>query len=156
MSKNELDAILNVYRQCEDFLALGPVSTASKEMVMQDLAFSEQAGGVFCGIHDDNGKMIGVLDYVPGHFEGDPGCAFLELLMIASPARKQGIGKAVVEAFENEIRKNKDITSIRSGVQVNNPDAIKFWLGCGFRIVSGPTLMPDQTTVYGLQKDIHN
>ncbi|MRS02448.1 GNAT family N-acetyltransferase [bacterium] len=100
--------------------------------------------------------MIGVLDYVPSHFEGDPACAFLELLMIAAPARKQGIGKAVVNAFEKEITKIGNITSVRSGVQVNNPDAIKFWLGCGFRIISGPTLMPDQTTVYGLQKDIHS
>lgn len=153
VSNHELDSIFEVYRQCEDFLALGPVALASREMVLQDLSTSEKLGGVFCGIYDAKGDMIGILDYVPSHFEGDPECASLELLMIAAPARKQGVGKAVVKALEKEILKNSRITTIRSGVQVNNPEAIKFWLSCGFHIISGPTLMPDQTTVFGLQKD---
>jgi len=38
--------------------------------------------------------------------------------------------------------------------QVNNPQAVSFWQKYGYRIVSGPTLVPDQTTVFGLRKDI--
>jgi len=81
----ELEAVLEVYRQCEDFLALGPVATASMEMVLNDLEISRGYSGTFCGIYTAKGKMIGVLDYVPRGFEGDPRAADLTLLMIAAP-----------------------------------------------------------------------
>lgn len=151
--KDDLEAILDVYQQCEDFLALGPVSTASMEMVLKDIEISQREGGVFCGIFTANGKMIGVVDYIPSNYKGDPHIAFLSLLMIADSFRKQGIGKAVVEVIENEIRKDAQVMAILSGVQVNNPQAVQFWQKNGYRIVSGPELLPDQTTVFGLQKD---
>ena len=154
ISEGELQAVLNVYQQCEDFLALGPVSTASLEMVLKDIEISEQQEGVFCGIYTPEGNMIGVLDYVPRKWEGDPRSAFLSLLMIAAPFRGQGIGAAIVAAVEKEIKKDTRVTAIRSGVQVNNPQAIKFWRSHDYRIVSGPELMPDQTTVFGLRKEL--
>jgi ribosomal protein S18 acetylase RimI-like enzyme len=153
-SQEDLEAILEVYRQCEDFLALGPVSTASMEMVLKDLEISRDEGGIFCGIFAQDGKMIGVIDYVPENYEGDRKRAYLALLMIGAPYRSQGLGQAVVEAFEDEIRKDGRIKTIVSGVQVNNPQAIKFWLRQGYRIVSGPILHPDQTTAYDLRKDL--
>jgi ribosomal protein S18 acetylase RimI-like enzyme len=152
--QDDLNAVLDVYRQCEDFLALGPVSTASLEMVLKDLEISENEGGTFCGIYAADGTMIGVVDYVPNNWEGDPHAAFLSLLMIAAPFRGQGIGAAIVAAVEKEIEKDTRVTAIRSGVQVNNPQAIKFWQSHGYRIVSGPELMPDQTTVFGLRKEL--
>jgi ribosomal protein S18 acetylase RimI-like enzyme len=152
--EDDLNAVLDVYRQCEDFLALGPVSTASMEMVQKDIEVSKDMGGNFCGIYSADGKIIGIVDYVPGNFEGDAHAAFLSLLMIAAPFRKHGIGTAVVEAVENEIRKDAQITIILSGVQVNNPGAIKFWQRRGYRIVSGPKLHPDQTTAFDLCKDL--
>lgn len=155
VTQDDLDAVFDVYRQCEDFLALGPVSTASMEMVRKDIEISQQEGGVFCGIYTAAGRMIGVVDYVPGNFEGDPQIADLSLLMIAASFRKQGIGQAIVEAVENEIRKDPQVSTILSGVQVNNPQAEQFWHRHGYRIVSGPTLMPDQTTVFDLRKDLH-
>ena len=150
----DLNAVLDVYRQCEDFLALGPVSTASMEMVLKDIEVSKDMGGNFCGIYSADGTMIGIVDYIPGGFEGDAQAAFLSLLMIAAPFRKHGIGTAVVEAVENEIRKDAQITIILSGVQVNNPGAIKFWQRHGYQIVSGPKLHPDQTTAFDLRKDL--
>jgi ribosomal protein S18 acetylase RimI-like enzyme len=75
--------------------------------------------------------------------------------MIAASFRKQGIGKAVVEAFENEVRKDAKVNTILSGVQVNNPQAVKFWQRNGYRIVSEPKLLPDQTTAVDLRKDFN-
>src|SRR5512137_1136074 len=98
VTRDDLDAILDVYRQCEDFLALGPVATASMDMVLKDLELSRNEGGIFCGIYNESGKMIGVFDYVPHDYQGDPHAAYLELLMIAAPFRSHGVGKAVVEA----------------------------------------------------------
>ena len=154
ISQDELDAVLNVYKQCEDFLELGPVSTASMEMVLKDLEISNSESGIFCGIYLADGKMIGVIDYVPHQYLGNPQAAFLSLLMIAAPFRNQGIGKAVVEAVENEIKKDAQITVIFSGVQVNNPQAIQFWQRNGYRIVSEPKLYPDRTTAVDLRKDL--
>ncbi len=154
IASDEEESILKVYRQCEDFLALGPVATASMEMVRKDLELSREASGVFCGIYTAGGKMIGVVDYVPCGFEGDPHAAYLALLMIAAPFRDLRIGAAVVEAVEAEIRKDARITTILAGVQVNNPQAIRFWQRHGYRIVSGPKSYPDQTTAFDLRKDL--
>ena len=154
ISHDELDDVLNVYRQCEDFLALGPVPTASMDMVEKDVELSRSQGGIFCGICNGDGEMIGVLDFVPGGYEGDASHAFLELLMIAAPFRSRGIGQAVVEALESETRKDPSVRTISAGVQANNPQAIKFWQRNGYRIVSGPQRMPDQTIAYGLRKDL--
>lgn len=155
VTEGESIAVLEVYRQCEDFLALGPVAKASLEMVQNDITASQQQGGIFCGIYINNGKMIGIVDYVPCNFEGTPCLAFLSLLMISIPFRKLGIGKAVVAAVETEIRKTVQVAAIHSSVQVNNPQAIRFWQKNGYRIISGPEKMPDQTTVFVLQKDLH-
>jgi ribosomal protein S18 acetylase RimI-like enzyme len=151
---DELEAVLEVYRQCEDFLALGPVPTASMKMIRKDLEISQEEGGIFCGIYTSDETMIGILDFVPKGFRGDPCIAFLSLLMIAEPFRKQGIGKAVVQAVETEIRKDPQIAMILSGVQVNNPRAVRFWQRNGYRIMSGPELMLDHTIAFGLRKDL--
>ena len=150
----DLDQVLDVYRQCEDFLALGPDSSASKEMIEKDLAISKEAGGIFCGIFDNHRKMIGILDFVPDDFEGDPGHAFIELLMIAWPFRRKGIGREVMQAVEKQITMNRNITGILSAVQVNNPDAMHFWKNIGYEIVSEPIRCSDGTTVYKLHKRI--
>lgn len=154
IAQDELDAILEVYEECEDFLALCQLPTASMEMVLKDIELSKEGNGVFCGIYTENGRMIGVVDYIPCDYCGAPDTAYLELLMIASSYRKQGVGKAVVEAVENEIRKNAKVTTIVSGVAVNNPQAIQFWQRNGYQIVSGPKYYPGQGTGFDLRKGL--
>jgi ribosomal protein S18 acetylase RimI-like enzyme len=154
VTQDDLGEILEVYKQCEDFLALGSVATASMEMVLTDLKISKDIGGRFCGIHAPDGKMIGIIDYVPNDYKGDNGAAYLSLLMIALPFRNLGIGEAIVQAIEGEIKKDKSVTVIWSGVQVNNPKAIHFWQRMGYRIASEPKLYPDQTTAVDLRKDV--
>jgi hypothetical protein len=50
VSEAQLSALLEIYRQCEDFLSLGPVATASEEMVKADIKHSQENMGRFCGI----------------------------------------------------------------------------------------------------------
>ncbi len=154
ITPGDLDAVLAVYRQCEDFLALGPDPTASMAMVMKDIEISQGEGGIYCGVYTAEGALIGVVDYMPRGFEGNPQRAYLSLLMLAAPFRGQGIGPAVVAAVEAEIHKDAQIQAIFLGAQVNNPQAIQFWQRQGYRIVGGPTLMHDQTTVFELRKDL--
>jgi ribosomal protein S18 acetylase RimI-like enzyme len=151
---SELDSILEVYRQCEDFLALGPVAQASMKMVLADLDLSAREHGCFCGIYTPEGAMLGILDFVPSGWHGDPAAAFLSLLMIARPYRSLGIGQAVVAALEAHLRLDPAIKVIDSGVQVNNPRAIQFWQSQGYRIVSGPIDHSDGTTAFDLRKDL--
>jgi ribosomal protein S18 acetylase RimI-like enzyme len=133
VTQDNLDEVLEVYQQCEDFLALGPVATASIEMVLKDLEISKNQGGIFCGIRTPDGKMIGVVDYVPNGYQENPQAAYLSLLMIASSYRNHGIGNAVVNAIEDEIKKDALATVIFSGVQINNPEAMRFWQRKGYR-----------------------
>lgn len=154
VTEDDLPAIFHVYQGCEDFLALGPVAKASMEMVLTDLKISNEEGGIFCGIYSDDGNMIGVIDFVPNNYQGNPNVAYLSLLMIDSTFREHGVGKAVFTAVENEIRKDPSITILLAGVQVNNPQAVRFWQRRGFSIASEPKLMPDQTTVFDLRKEL--
>jgi ribosomal protein S18 acetylase RimI-like enzyme len=98
--------------------------------------------------------MIGVIDYIPRNFQGNPGIASLELLMIVPTARRKGMGMKIVRMVEEEILKNPEITTIKAGVQVNNSPAIAFWEKQGYSIIGGPELMPDQTIVFHLEKKI--
>lgn len=155
VSENELDQLMEVYRQCEDFLSLGPVATASMQMVMTDIESAQNNQANYCSIHSDKQGMIGVVEYTTGEYLGHPEFACLELLMIAKPFRARGIGHMVVNTVEQEIQKvNPQVSIIYSGVQVNNPKAILFWQKNGYKITSGPKEMPDQTIVYDLQKRI--
>ncbi len=150
----ELTEVLEVYRQCEDFLALGPQPKASMEMALADVQLSRDNKGVFCGIFDSHEQMMGVLDYVPSGYKDVPEDAFLELLMIAKPYRNQGLGAAVVAWFEQAVTADPIILRIRSGVQANNPDGIRFWERMGYRVVSEPELHSDQTTAVDLLKEL--
>jgi RimJ/RimL family protein N-acetyltransferase len=152
VEKADIPSILEVYRQCEDFLALGPVSIASREMVEKDLQESLSINGQYHGIFDSDLGMIGVVDYVPRGFEHNPETAFIELLMIASPHRSKGLGTEILQQVEQRVRQNSGVTRIEAGVQSNNPNALRFWERNGFETVSGPSLQPDGTTTYHLRK----
>jgi len=152
ITQEDTASVLEVYRRCEDFLALGPAPKASIDMVIRDIEECRNEGGVFHGIYLHNDQIIGVAACVPAGFEGNPDVAFIGLLMISAPYRQRGIGTEVVRCIEKEIHRNSRITTILSSVQVNNPDAIKFWQKNDYKIISGPELRPDKTTVYRLGK----
>ena len=125
-TENELEAILSVYRQNEDFLSLGPESKASVEMVLKDLKLSRDESGCFCGIYQTDGSIAGVVDFVPENFEGENGVSFISLLMIAAPFRNQGLGTKVINMVEDEITNNFHSGTIHVAVQTNNPGALCF------------------------------
>lgn len=153
--ERDLDSVLNIYQHCEDFLALGPVKVASIEMVRADLRISCEEGGVFCGVYDrESGEMLAIVDFVVSGFHADPSLAFLSLLMIAAPHRGRGLGEEIVRAVEEEIRCSGKARAVESGVQVNNPRAIRFWQRMGYQIVSDPRDMGDGTTAYQLWKEL--
>ena len=96
------------------------------------------------------GKLAGILDFVP-NYNGDPGAAFIELLMLAGPYRGRGLGKAAVEwllsAFSGETGQKR----LYAAVQTNNPGAICFWQRLGFRITGPAALQADGTETYPIE-----
>lgn len=152
VTQDDKYAVLDVYRQSEDFLALGPEAKASLGMVLKDIEAARHEGGAFQGIYAD-GKMIGIVSYVARNFERKPQAAFISLLMISASYRGCGIGKEIVKRIEKEILNDSHVTTILSAVQVNNPDALRFWQKNGYQIAIGPELRPDSTTVFHLRKD---
>jgi len=149
---DELAAILDVYRQCEDFLALTPKPIATMEIVQEDFTLSQQNNGVFCGIYDAAGTMMGIVDVVLNGFEGDSATAFIELLMIGMPYRRTGLGSKVIAAVEAEIARDSSVSTILLAVMVNNPAAIRFWEHLGYVKCAGPLDEADGTTVWRLKK----
>ncbi len=154
LSPDDFAAVLEVYRQCEDFLALGPQPKASLEMVQADWQLSQEMGSQFCGIFIEGDTLVGVADYLLSGYEGNPHTAYLALLMIAHPYRNLGLGKRVVAWIESQVRQIQDVTAIEAGVQANNPQAIRFWQRLGFVIISGPHEFPDQTLAFHLRKSL--
>lgn len=150
ISEDGLASTLGVYRQLEDFLALGPVPTASMKMVMIDIANSRAHDGIYCGIWDQSGVQIGVLDFC---LEADKG-ATLSLLMISKSYRNRGHGKRIVLCLESYLKRKYGIEEIRSGVQVNNTGGIIFWRKMGFEISNTPMDMGDGTVAYEMRKRI--
>ena len=149
--EEDLDDVLEVYYRSEDFLALGPVPHASTAMVMADLDLSARNGGVYCVIELPDGAVAGVLDYIPGGYEGLAQQAYLELIMIAAPYRGRGLGGRVVAALEQFLRAN-GVRAVLADVQVNNPDGLRFWRCAGYRVVSPACRQPDGTVTFGLEK----
>jgi RimJ/RimL family protein N-acetyltransferase len=145
----DFESTLKVYEQCEDFLSLGPVPKASKEMVQADIDHSKSSNGIFCGIWDKSGTQVGVLDFIP---EMEKGIAFLSLLMISEPYRYGGIGTVIVAELEAHLMTNYKTRILKSGVQTNNAIGIKFWKKCGFILETKPTAIDDGTVAYQMQK----
>lgn len=150
----DLLQVLRVYEQCKDFLSLGPEPRASMSMVEADITASQNEGSIFCGVFLDRGDMVGIVEFLPRDYEGNPARAFLGLLMIAACFRSTGLGAKVVEVVEAHIKQDAAITHIQSAVQVNNPRGITFWERMGYRIVSEPQLQPDTTITYLLCKKL--
>jgi len=46
--------------------------------------------------------------------------------MIAAPYRQRGLGEQIVKWIEAEIKKDGQVTTIFSAVQINNPGALRF------------------------------
>ena len=152
--ERDLEEVLEVYRQSEDFLALGPEPKASMAVVLQDIEASRRENGVFCGVYASGGKMIGVVDFVPANFKGMARAAFISLLMIVAPLRNQGIGRRVLEQVEDGIMKIGRVSEIHTAVQLNNPKALRFWRRNDYRVFGDPELRPDTTLVSYLRKDL--
>jgi RimJ/RimL family protein N-acetyltransferase len=154
ITENDLEEVLGVYQQCEDFLALGSDPKASMILVLQDMEESRKENGDYCGIYASSGKMIGVSDYISSNFNGVANVAFISLLMIGSPWRNRGIGTQILRLMEDKIREIALVDEIQTAVQLNNPAEMRFWRRNSYCVFGDPVFRPDQTVVTYLRKEL--
>lgn len=147
----DAQVVLQLYRRCEDFLALGPAAKASHGMVLSDLRYSERDGGQYCGIYA-GGRLVGVVDWVTA--ENRSGPAFINLLMIGSGDRGRGIGRRVLGFLEAQAAAIPGSEAVETACQVNNEPGLRFWRRQGYEAISGPIRNDDGTTVLRLRKAI--
>lgn len=150
IDESDLPALFEVYRQCEGFLALGPVPVASVQMVEEDIEHSRRKNGQYCAIRDGQGRIIGVIDFI-AKYEGNHTSSLL-LLMIGVLWRGKGYGRAVVQALEDYLNENFGSRRMVSWVQTNNPGAIQFWERLGYHLSTVPLDQPDGTVTYEMAK----
>ena len=149
---SDMPALFEVYKQCEDFLSLGSLPMPSVQMVKEDINHSRGENGSYCAIREDQGRIIGVIDFNAKSEENHT--SVLSLLMIAAPWRNKGYGQAVVSALEEYLRKNYETKQINSGVQTNNREAIRFWKRLGYQLSAESCNLPDGTVVYTMTKEL--
>lgn len=150
ISRQDLGKALEIYKQVEDFLSLGPVPIATMEMVLADIKHSQHENGIYCGIWKNLGDLLGILDFIPGTGK----IAALSLLMIAKPFQKHGYGRSIVRNLEASVKSTYGTEKILSGVQINNEAGIIFWKKMGYQIDDEPQDMGDGTTAYAMSKEI--
>lgn len=153
LGEEMITPLLDLYRQCADFLALGPDPVPSIAMIRRDLDTTRAQGGVFSGIFLPDGCLAGVLDVIPMDYKGDAGTAYLELLMLGKPYRGRGLGERVYLALEDDLVA-RGVRRLQAGVQVNNPSARRFWQRMGFRVTSAPIKLEDGTVCEDLEKEL--
>lgn len=149
--QDDFDNVLDIYKQSEDFLELGPEPYASKEMVLNDIDYSQKCGGCYCTIFYD-ANIVGIIDYISTINEKRPNDSYINLIMIKKDYRSRGLGQKVLETLEEYFIKENRISSIFISVQENNPKGIAFWIRQGYEIISGPELQEDTTVVLHMKK----
>jgi len=144
-------ALLEVYRQNADFLALAGL-TADEALLREDLAHFAALGAETWVIEKD-AQTAGLAAWIPAGYEGRPEQAYLELMMIGRPWRSQGLGSQVMLALQARLREN-GCRVLFAHVQVNNPRGQAFWLRCGFRVEGEAQAQPDGTVTVRLRLDL--
>lgn len=144
-------ALLEVYRQNADFLALAGLM-ADEALLREDLAHFAALGAETWVIEKD-AQTAGLAAWIPAGYEGRPEQAYLELMMIGQPWRSQGLGGWAVQALLQRLREN-GCRALFAHVQVNNPRGQAFWLRCGFRVDGGAQTQPDGTVTVRLRLDL--
>ncbi len=138
-SLTEETAILVVYEQCADYLALQTPEPPSGAMVRSDVATTAMNDGIFAGIfRRDSNELSGAISFVPNNFHGQRDYAFVLNLMIGSAHRRQGYGTEAYQAVEKFIWLDPDVKRIGTLLLPQHEPSYAFAEKLGFERAGGP------------------
>jgi RimJ/RimL family protein N-acetyltransferase len=156
LKARDYPAVVEIYRQTPHFIVElngRPADTIGLEMVEEDAAQAANHGATFAGFFlRESNQMIGVADYVPSGYGGQPNRAWIALLLIAEPYHRQGYGTEAYRLIEEVIFANPDVQTLGLGGLVNNGPALGFWRAMGYERVGSTVQDRDGRDVVMLQK----
>ena len=142
-------ALVDIYRECRETLPAGTREPIDILMVMEDIRRSQEAGRSFCGIYLPEGQApVGVVDYVPFGFDGDPAVGGIHVIMVRPEGRRKGVAAEAVSALEQMLFASQEIDAICVKVRVNSTGAFSFWEGLGYQRHQGTQPLSDEAAGY--------
>jgi RimJ/RimL family protein N-acetyltransferase len=156
LKARDYPAVVQVYRQTPRFIIElngRPANSIGPEMVEEDAALAANHGATLAGLFlRESNQMIGVADYVPSGYGGQPDRAWIALLLIAEPYQRQGYGTEAYRLIEEAVFADPDVQTLGLGVLVNNGPALGFWQAMGHQRVGSTVPDKDGREVVILQK----
>lgn len=139
VTDDDAEAVLMVYEQCADYLALQTPEVPSVAMVQSDLATTARNAGIFAGIfRRESNDLIGVISFVPKNFRGQYDYAFVLNVMIRVSDRRRGYGTEAYRAVEELIFSNAEVKRIGTLLLPQHEPAYAFAEKLGFERAGGP------------------
>ena len=139
LAESDAAAALKVFEQSTDFLGLQTPEPPSIAMARSDIQLAAQRGSLFCGIFKrDSGELVGVIDFVPHSFRGQADYAWVSVLLIREPDRRQGYGTEAYQAVEEYIFNDPTVQRIGHALLPQYEPSLKFAEQMGFERAGGP------------------
>lgn len=133
------EALQRVYRRAGDYWAMHGLTGAPNGQAARDLETAAATPGrTMMGIvrvrpQEEGGvALIGVVDFRL-HWP-DEGVAYVGMIMVAAPYRRQGIGSQAWGLLAPWLAGNADVQTARCGIEQFNLNALKFFRGIGFEL----------------------
>ncbi len=153
LAEADMDSAIALYQQPEACLATEPVRPADRETVEIDMEMCQEEGWSYRGIFHPTGPLAGIVSYLPADNPEYPGAASIHRLMIAPQYLDDGLGQAVVQEVEAEVRQDSHARKILAGAASRNVQALRFWQENGYTRTSGSPLLADKDEMSLFEKE---
>ncbi len=136
-----------------ELLRIEDGSFAGDRLTRRNFHYLLTKGKVSCLVHDDHGRIGG---YAMLLFHAGLPLARLYSFAVEPASRKNGIGRALLEACEAEVR-DRNCTHLRLEVRPDNDTAIHFYKRVGFReFDTAPDYYEDHADALRMEKLLHH
>jgi RimJ/RimL family protein N-acetyltransferase len=139
LTSSQAEAVWNVYKQAADYLELQTTEPLSLAMARSDIEAASLRGSEFVGLFErTSNELIGVADFVPKNFRGQPDYAWLNVLLIRQSNRRQGYGTEAYRVIEEYIFDDPVVTRIGQALLPQFEPSLRFAEQMGFERAGGP------------------
>lgn len=132
----EAESLQRLFDRCADYALIvegESVSPSAAQETFQDVPPGRSTDDKFVyGLLDREGNIVGLLEGMR-HYP-DETSWWIGLLLLAPEVRGRGLGRKLVQSFEEHVRSQMG-TAIMLGVVEENRPAYHFWQGQGFELV---------------------
>lgn len=136
LGPEHIEMLQTLFERCDDYAMIvegEAVSPTAAQELFQEVPPGRSPRDKFMyGLLDRQGSIVGLLEGMR-HYP-DETIWWIGLLLLDPKVRGQGLGRRLVQSFQEYIR-SKQGTAIMLGVVEENRPAYHFWQGQGFELV---------------------